>query len=103
MIFDEPTSALDQQTTVRLNEYLNKIKETKIIIMISYDQNVIDMCENVISISGVHRVGNGFYINLNCLYKFYFNIRSIKTTMAIREPPTQDIKIRNLILLFRCL
>jgi ATP-binding cassette subfamily C protein len=50
MIYDEPTSALDQHTTVRLIEYLNKIKETKIIIMISHDQNVIDMCENVINI-----------------------------------------------------
>lgn len=50
MIFDEPTSALDQQTTVRLIEYLNKIKETKIIIMISHDQSVIDTCENVIHI-----------------------------------------------------
>lgn len=50
MIFDEPTSPLDQHTTERLIKYLNKIKETKIIIMISHDHSVIDLCENVINI-----------------------------------------------------
>lgn len=50
MIYDEPTSALDQQTIVRLIEHLNRIKETKIIIIISHDQNVIELCENIINI-----------------------------------------------------
>lgn len=50
MIYDEPSSALDLQTTKRLIEYLNKIKENKIIIMISHDHNIIDMCENIINL-----------------------------------------------------
>ena len=50
MIFDEPTSALDAKTTQRFMEYLQQIKQDKIIILISHDAAVKEMCDCAIEL-----------------------------------------------------
>jgi len=50
MIFDEPTSALDANTTQRFMEYLQQIKQGKIIILISHDMAVKGKCDHEYSL-----------------------------------------------------
>jgi len=50
MIFDEPTAELDVLTSKKLMSYLQKIKNTKIIIIITHDKRVKSMCDEIVSI-----------------------------------------------------
>ena len=45
MIFDEPTSALDADTASRLINYLQRIKNKKIVIVITHDTSIRDICD----------------------------------------------------------
>ena len=48
MIFDEPTSALDAKTTEKFVAYLRQIKKEKIIIMITHDEVVKKLCDEIV-------------------------------------------------------
>jgi len=48
MIFDEPTSALDDETTKGLVDYLQKVKKDKIIIIITHDEAVKTLCDEIV-------------------------------------------------------
>lgn len=48
MIFDEPTVALDQETKDRFLQYLLKIKDKKIIIVVTHDDEVIACCDYIV-------------------------------------------------------
>jgi len=48
MIFDEPTSALDAETARRFVEHLQRIKQNKIIIMISHDEVLKKKCDEIV-------------------------------------------------------
>lgn len=51
LIFDEPTSALDIKSKTALRYHLNKIKENKIIIIITHDEDFIDRnCDIILSL-----------------------------------------------------
>lgn len=50
MIFDEPTSALDASTTQRFVEYLRKIKQDKIIVLITHDESIKGSCDEVLEV-----------------------------------------------------
>lgn len=52
MIFDEPTAALDQETKVRFLQYLLKIRETKIIIVVTHDDEIIAHCDCIVEMQG---------------------------------------------------
>jgi len=45
MILDEPTSALDKDSTEKLINYLNKIKDDKIIIIITHNELIAKLCD----------------------------------------------------------
>ncbi len=51
MILDEPTSALDAKSRERLRNHLCKIKENKIIIVISHDSFMNDICDEIIDLN----------------------------------------------------
>lgn len=51
LLLDEPTSALDSNTANILFDYLNNIKENKIIILVSHDQKLINKCDEIINIT----------------------------------------------------
>lgn len=48
LIFDEPTSALDYKSKINLLNYLKEIKEDKIIILISHDDEIKEIVDEVI-------------------------------------------------------
>lgn len=47
-ILDEPTASLDKKNTQLLIQYMNKIKQNKIIILISHDTELIGSCDSII-------------------------------------------------------
>ncbi len=49
LILDEPISALDISTVNKLKEYLLKIKHSKIILIISHNNSIMDIVDNTIS------------------------------------------------------
>ncbi len=51
MIFDEPSSALDSESKERFKNHLDKVKEDKIIIIISHDDFMRDICDFTISLT----------------------------------------------------
>ena len=51
MIFDEPTSALDKETKERFIYYLTQLKNDKIIIVVTHDNNLIASCDGVFEMS----------------------------------------------------
>ena len=51
-IFDEPTANLDQQSKRRFFQLIEKIKQDKIIILISHEEDVIQHVDEVIDIKG---------------------------------------------------
>lgn len=51
MIFDEPSSALDSESKEKLKNYLNNIKKDKIIIAISHDSFIKDICDVIINLN----------------------------------------------------
>ncbi len=51
LIFDEPNSALDGLTTKSFIDYIESIKENKIIIIISHDLNVINSCDQILKLA----------------------------------------------------
>lgn len=48
MILDEPTSAMDAEGQERLINYLTGIKKDKIIIMVTHDEKMIEMADEVV-------------------------------------------------------
>ena len=56
LLLDEPTSALDSITTSRLIEYLKSIKDGKIIIIVSHDEEVSQIADKTIWIEGGKQV-----------------------------------------------
>lgn len=51
MIFDEPTSALDIMSTKSFVEYIQEVKKDKIIIIITHDDHIASICDEIISLS----------------------------------------------------
>ncbi len=51
IILDEPTSAVDVNSIEELMIYLNKIKSSKIIIIVTHDQYVSKMCDKTLLLS----------------------------------------------------
>jgi ATP-binding cassette subfamily C protein len=52
IILDEPTSALDATSKDKLKQYLYNIKLNKIIIIITHDQQLSDIADDIITIHG---------------------------------------------------
>jgi len=50
MIFDEPSSALDKKAEEMIKKSLLKIKNDKIIIIISHSDNLLAICDDVIEL-----------------------------------------------------
>lgn len=50
LILDEPTSALDSECCKIFMQYLHKIKNNKIIIIVSHDDYVIEKCDTTVSL-----------------------------------------------------
>jgi len=50
MIFDEPTSSLDSKTVSQFITYLNEIKGDKIIIIVTHDNLIYQICDYVLSL-----------------------------------------------------
>lgn len=50
MIFDEPTSALDAETKKCFLKYLEQIREDKIIIVVTHDNDLETYCDHVIEV-----------------------------------------------------
>lgn len=59
LLLDEPTSALDTITTKRLIEYLISIKEEKIIIVVSHNDEVSQIADKTIWLEGGKQVLEG--------------------------------------------
>lgn len=53
MIFDEPSSALDAESKEKLINYLDDIKKDKIIIIITHDNSMQDICDVEINLNEV--------------------------------------------------
>ncbi len=51
LILDEPTVSLDISSINALKIYLSSIKKSKIVIIVSHDQNIIDIADKVININ----------------------------------------------------
>lgn len=49
-ILDEPTASLDKGNVIKFMNFLNQIKEEKIVIIISHDSTTIDMCDEIINL-----------------------------------------------------
>ena len=47
LILDEPTSALDLETEAKLMEDILKLKMNRTIIMISHNENIMSICDNI--------------------------------------------------------
>ena len=50
LLLDEPTSALDVMSKKRVMDYLQDIKQDKIIIIISHDWEIAELCDKVVKI-----------------------------------------------------
>ena len=50
MILDEPTSSLDLKNKLDIQEMIKKIKNNRIIIMISHDKNELNICDRIIKV-----------------------------------------------------
>lgn len=50
LIFDEPSSALDSKTIKDFLSYLKSVKEDKIILLITHDEQVIEICDEIIAL-----------------------------------------------------
>ena len=50
LLLDEPTSALDVMSKEMVMDYLQGIKQDKIIIIISHDWEIAELCDKVVKI-----------------------------------------------------
>lgn len=50
LLLDEPTSALDVMSKERVMDYLQDIKQDKIIIIIRHDWEIAELCDKVVKI-----------------------------------------------------
>lgn len=48
VLLDEPTASLDKDTAKQLFSYLNSVKKEKIIIVISHDENIMSLCDEIL-------------------------------------------------------
>lgn len=55
MIFDEPEKHLDSKSKSELMNYLNSVKKDKIIIIVSHEKEIQDMCDYIINIDMYNR------------------------------------------------
>ena len=51
VIFDEPTSSLDVENKKRVTEYIKSINHSKTIVIVTHDLELIELCDQVLSIS----------------------------------------------------
>lgn len=51
LIFDEPTSAMDDKSKIKFINYLEKIKNNKIIIIVTHDTFIKGKCDKIIELS----------------------------------------------------
>ena len=54
IILDEPTSALDKHTIINLKQHLQDIKSTKLIVIITHDNSIYDICDEFIKLDKVN-------------------------------------------------
>lgn len=47
LIFDESTNALDSDNTEKILDYLNKIKQNKVILIVSHQKEVLSRCDKI--------------------------------------------------------
>ena len=50
LILDEPTSSIDKTGKQKMLEYLKKIKDSSIIIIISHDNEVLSNCDMIVTL-----------------------------------------------------
>lgn len=55
LLLDEPTSALDEQTTNLLLSHLKSIKENKIIIMVTHNEKLASLCDEIICLNQINK------------------------------------------------
>ena len=48
IVFDEPTSSLDAENSKIVFDFLNKIKKDKIIIVVTHDESLANVCDEKI-------------------------------------------------------
>lgn len=58
LVLDEPTSALDKQSRTNLREFLKSNKHSKITIISTHDKELLDICDEVITITYEKTTGN---------------------------------------------
>lgn len=51
LLLDEPTSALDSQSVIKLKNILSDFKKNSIIIIITHDNKIMDVCDEIINIT----------------------------------------------------
>lgn len=56
LIFDEPTSALDSESCQQFIELVNAIKNDKIIIIVSHEENILSKCDVIIPLTRRNKV-----------------------------------------------
>lgn len=52
LVLDEPTSALDKQSRTNLRIFLQNSKQSKITIISSHDKELLDICDEIVTIDG---------------------------------------------------
>ncbi len=51
LIFDEPTNFLDDKNKIKIIDSIKNIKKNKIIIILSHDENILDISDKIIKLS----------------------------------------------------
>ena len=59
LILDEPTSNLDYESQNILKKYLNEIKGTKTVIVVTHTASILSICENIVVIENGKLVQSG--------------------------------------------
>jgi ATP-binding cassette subfamily C protein len=50
IIFDEATNAMDSKLEDKIFDYLNKLKEKKIIILVTHNNKILNKCDEIIEV-----------------------------------------------------
>lgn len=49
LVMDEPTSMLDENAKRKMLKFLQKVKENRIVIIVSHDKQVMESCDYIIN------------------------------------------------------
>lgn len=49
-IYDEPSASLDRSSKMKLIKCINERKSKKIIVIISHDKDILNICDEIISL-----------------------------------------------------